>query len=499
VSKRLARYVINDCGIRDGWPRLAQMFAFGMGAAGTTGFQGMVGLQSGVVNRFHPFGHSGFFEDEEFMAQWWLPALLNNPPTIVEAGSAPKARWFEGVLHYLDPIKILLAVAVLACGIYPLQEMRIENLLLQADQTLTADPVESFLLAHRARHIWIWPSRNLSEGRLWAAIEEMRVELNRRRAFDTSWKKGGGWGGAPVEFPQPDTSIYSLDRRQHLDIRKESPGKAYLVNPDGSRIELLGPDQALRHQAPVTGLRFSRSQKYILLARHIYFYIYDSQGRLLSDCCLGLTKDQFTYLELLHDDRTLLAAANMGQVLLFHFDPAGSNERVRQISTDEFEHQVFGDPIVSLLAHESGRRLLTVHRQGHAHLWEFAAVPPRSGMDLKRVYQFNLPARRADDEETFLPRKLEDDRFITAASMHGEPPNLQFVTIQKAGPAIQWTWAGDKAKFTRYLGHDVSAIYAGYGRDGSKIVTLAPDYSVLIWDSEPGRPPHQERRIQVQK
>jgi hypothetical protein len=59
--------IINDCGIRDIWPVLAQSTTFGYGPSGRFGFGA-----PGVRDRYHDFGHGGFFQ-EQFVSNFWLP------------------------------------------------------------------------------------------------------------------------------------------------------------------------------------------------------------------------------------------------------------------------------------------------------------------------------------------------------------------------------------------------------------------------------------------
>lgn len=64
--------VINDCGARDIWPVLAEAVTVGYGASGRFGFG-----DSFAENRFHSFGHSGFFTEPGFAKTFWLPALTD--------------------------------------------------------------------------------------------------------------------------------------------------------------------------------------------------------------------------------------------------------------------------------------------------------------------------------------------------------------------------------------------------------------------------------------
>jgi pimeloyl-ACP methyl ester carboxylesterase len=61
--------VVNDVGVRDIWPVLAQAGTWGYGASGTFGFK-----HGRVEDRNHDLGHSGYFT-REFVKTYWLPWL----------------------------------------------------------------------------------------------------------------------------------------------------------------------------------------------------------------------------------------------------------------------------------------------------------------------------------------------------------------------------------------------------------------------------------------
>jgi pimeloyl-ACP methyl ester carboxylesterase len=62
--------IINECGVSDIWPRLAQSCTWGYGASGSVGFGA-----AGVKDRFHRGTHSDFFS-EQFVTVHWLPLVL---------------------------------------------------------------------------------------------------------------------------------------------------------------------------------------------------------------------------------------------------------------------------------------------------------------------------------------------------------------------------------------------------------------------------------------
>jgi pimeloyl-ACP methyl ester carboxylesterase len=111
IQHSVATEIINDCGIRDIWPVLAQSTTFGYGPSGRFGFG-----TPGVRDRFHDFGHGGFFQ-KKFVADFWLPWFRNGEFVKSKAPPPSGARW-----HLLTIIQIkwlwiilcVLAIAVLA-------------------------------------------------------------------------------------------------------------------------------------------------------------------------------------------------------------------------------------------------------------------------------------------------------------------------------------------------------------------------------------------------
>ena len=71
VKAQVSAEVINDCGTDDIWPVLATTATYGYGASGTVGFG-----TNRVRDRFHKYGHSGFFQ-REFVERFWVPYLLS--------------------------------------------------------------------------------------------------------------------------------------------------------------------------------------------------------------------------------------------------------------------------------------------------------------------------------------------------------------------------------------------------------------------------------------
>jgi len=113
VRSRVKGRVVNDCGTRDIWPVLAQGATWGYGATGTLGMSGAI-----VSDRFHPYGHSDFF-NEEFVINFWVPLFKNDElvPSVWNDVRPPPPYW----MHILGSHAIrwiLLAILFLAAATF---------------------------------------------------------------------------------------------------------------------------------------------------------------------------------------------------------------------------------------------------------------------------------------------------------------------------------------------------------------------------------------------
>jgi hypothetical protein len=95
--------VINDCGIRDIWPILAQSTTFGYGPSGRFGFG-----TPGIRDRFHDFGHAAFFQ-KNFVRDYWLP-WFRNGKFVNSSATAP-----SGARRHLLAVFQIKWLVVLCC------------------------------------------------------------------------------------------------------------------------------------------------------------------------------------------------------------------------------------------------------------------------------------------------------------------------------------------------------------------------------------------------
>jgi len=100
--------VMNDIGNGDIWPILAKTSTFGYGASGSYGFNTHT-----IENRYHDYGHSGFFCESTFN-DYWLPFILegrivSSPATL---DRKPKNYIFS-LLTLFQGVGLIILLAIL--------------------------------------------------------------------------------------------------------------------------------------------------------------------------------------------------------------------------------------------------------------------------------------------------------------------------------------------------------------------------------------------------
>ncbi|QDU39483.1 hypothetical protein Mal4_38280 [Maioricimonas rarisocia] len=113
LKNRIGR-VINECGIRDRPLVASQFFVFGTGMAGKVGFPG--GSTERFRNRYHDFGHGGYFQGE-FMQNHWVDLLADENATVPEIDQRPKhpgwsQRLWYTILNFASPAKLAAYTSV---------------------------------------------------------------------------------------------------------------------------------------------------------------------------------------------------------------------------------------------------------------------------------------------------------------------------------------------------------------------------------------------------
>jgi hypothetical protein len=192
IQRSVETPIINDCGIKDIWPVLAQSTTFGYGPSGRFGFG-----TPGVRDRYHDFGHGGFFK-EKFVSDFWLPWFRGGNFVKSKAPPPSGTRW-----HLLTLIQIKwLAILLCVLGVFWFAKTHVtlDNTLAtvgggcsQGDKELS-DLVNKYKYVLRSSHV-LWvddKNRNQAERQ---CLEEFGIQFDlaesTQEAITTlSWNKG---------------------------------------------------------------------------------------------------------------------------------------------------------------------------------------------------------------------------------------------------------------------------------------------------------------------
>ncbi len=257
--------VVNECGTKDVWPVIAQLFVFGMGIGGRQGFAGVTGRDVGVVNRFHDAGHSGFFSDE-FMRRQWLPFMRIDTSNEALDAVPPTPGWSAALEYYADPIKLLLLLAPFIAAFMVWQSYRVElvkkeverkeaeaardaeesrRIAAQAREILYREPLRSYALARRAMEIQRSPEAVSVRDAARDVLEQRRMveEQDERLRYV-------GWSWFNPTFSSADLpAVFSPDGRHVLlTTNRATDGSD---NPAGEAFRLSSMTQKLTELEPV--------------------------------------------------------------------------------------------------------------------------------------------------------------------------------------------------------------------------------------------------------
>lgn len=256
--------VVNDCGSKDTVLLFNQLGVFGTGMAGRVGFIG--GNNSEFRNRFHVFGHSGYFGDHnnqpcnDWMEEFWLPLITRQseiepyddrrPPTII-----------EGIIHtiarYMEPVKLTVLISPLVFGF-----IWISGLYLEADKQARIAlsrqlSAQALLIADRPNE-----EDGFFDRALLLAAQAVQVSAGAEGFLDRLWLLATE-GGQDRKSPEGFLSRLRLLAAQGIQVKESLEARADLfrvlrTNPDRRRFTW----QVLRgHEGGTTGVAFSPDGK----------------------------------------------------------------------------------------------------------------------------------------------------------------------------------------------------------------------------------------------
>lgn len=109
-NARDRRQVVNDCGMKDIWPVMAQSITWGYGSSGRFGFGQFL-----VKDRFFNVGHSGFFKPT-FVETYWLPYISNGEIVEGELDRATTPWWISLITRFRLKYLLLLLLVYMISG-----------------------------------------------------------------------------------------------------------------------------------------------------------------------------------------------------------------------------------------------------------------------------------------------------------------------------------------------------------------------------------------------
>jgi hypothetical protein len=109
VADRFSGPIINEVGTRDPWPALAESVSFAYGSAGTYGFR-----RPYVRDRYHNGAGHGYFLNETFCRNYWIPVLRSGK--ITGSSRYPENPRFWVSILSIAKIKYII-IALITLGI----------------------------------------------------------------------------------------------------------------------------------------------------------------------------------------------------------------------------------------------------------------------------------------------------------------------------------------------------------------------------------------------
>ncbi|WP_349507629.1 hypothetical protein [Agrobacterium pusense] len=113
--------LMNDVGLKDRLPILAEVSTWGYGPSGTYGFG-----CSEVDDNFHDFGHSGFFT-EAHVSKYWVPFLFHGKYIVSPENATRTQPKYPWQILRLSQLKYLIGASVLWWGVVPWVKRFISN------------------------------------------------------------------------------------------------------------------------------------------------------------------------------------------------------------------------------------------------------------------------------------------------------------------------------------------------------------------------------------
>lgn len=469
------RRVINDCGTKDIWPVVAQLFALGMGISGRQGFAGVTGVDVGIINRYFPVGHSGFFTDA-FMEENWVPVLAGSTPAAGPQVIPTRASILAAIEHYADPLKIVILILPLAIVAYVINAARLDartaeekrqdaealKILASVPGTTRQAPEKVLFDAVAAKAAGeIGASEAVQRSALNTLISWVGAALDDRRR----WKLGG-WGWRTdvnvKRWVHEDVPpVYSEDRNYAV-LRKTGEkddrelGDAYVFKTRTLSFPImLDIDRKKSNYGKQKLLfaGFNRAGTRIYLSRQFNVEIYTITGEPVDEFYVNVSKDPISYVGSIKNDKMLIVGDTTGYVWVSRSEIPGPKEPSWDtIGSDSW-------PLVSVETNAKDDAALLIHKEGNVYYWRVGGAT----------------------------KKIPHDK-VTFARFLQDPLRDIFLTIGKDSTAKLWRASGKEISHIRDLplkGHPL--LYGAFSKNGEIVLTLTDGGTAHFWDTSSGK------------
>jgi hypothetical protein len=195
VQRQVKGIIINDCGVKDVWPVIAELFSRSYAASGVRGFGG------NVIDRFHSCGHSGFF-NADFVRTNWLPIFDGALSTHQLRDKSLVDRvypWHIRLLMRLASYRLKLAVIAALMGFGFIGLYVFGNICFTSACAVSV---------HAKRFVNYEQARCLGEQRIYSSFVQDELLFDRFiRVYEARWYFSKDADGRPIDEPP---AVYDL-------------------------------------------------------------------------------------------------------------------------------------------------------------------------------------------------------------------------------------------------------------------------------------------------
>lgn len=503
------RRVVNDCGIVDTVLLWNQLLVYGTGMAGRVGFVGTT--HNAFRDRFHLFGHSGYFiyrsgkPKDRWMAKYWLPVLLQEEDGEIAPHDARRPlSLVQGALHtaslYMEPIKLALLLALptalllYVAGLYVKADR--ERLIAEAQSSRN----KSLLLSSQARDLL----GVKDERALLSAVEATKATAKQgyvtSAARDALQSALGRVTGVALVGHQHSIRVaeFSADERL-LATSSDDPSRNFrnglriwdIANPKSPKVRHIIPSNASTYW-----MVFDRAGDHILVLQRFLEPAF-SDNRQSQAWVWSLTEGQLypsaaarrsLFSPQLDVDAVapstnsdvLAVARPSGEVVLVSLANLSQTKVLRELRPP------FPDRIARLVLSRDNRVLLACTESSHVWVWNLESRSAEPVADINAKHRAEGPIARElrvdicgiNDDHTVL--------YTASSQAVGDlirpDLDLKLWRLEKLSPV------GDPLVLSHRGAPNSSAIeMAKFSSDGKSLMTMSRDGWVRAWRITSGK------------